>query len=186
MKKQNIKRVSQDVASKIETLIQSSYQKIAEDIVNVFRNKHLEIMKTFYDDYSPTMYYRKYRINQAFSSTVTPLHSSGYLVNVKIASENIHGKPYRTLFGYRKNGFDLAPKSPIDTEFVFRNVYFLGNHGQMIKLQKKDGWRASPNVKSLYPPPARRMQLYFNGFTGSTDYKNIQGKVKQYVKNALK
>lgn len=173
---------------------QDIYKKIGNSIAKEMMNTYRSSIKSFYDDYTPKVYYRRYRSyyfvdangTRAYSKLVHPdIDGKGFSVMMNITSDNIR-VPYKSLTGGFSSGQAL-------NELVFNNTFVLGQHGGRLPwnilpeddrpLFPSKRWRAYKTGWMWIPPtmdtpPKTQIDKWFDDYTNS-------GKIDKLVDNIV-
>lgn len=191
--------ISQDICKKIGN-------SIAKEMMETYRDS----IRSFYADYTPKAYRRRYRSyyfvdpsgTRAYTKLVHPnTNGKGFSVEMNISPSNIR-VPYRSITGGYSSGSSL-------NEMVFMNTFVYGQHGGRLPwdilppderpIYPSNRWRPLKNGWMWEPPrmdtpPKKQIDWWFKGYVKSnkidklideTVDKSIQQFMNSYIKQYL-
>lgn len=183
------------------------YNKIGNNIAKEMMLTYRRAIESFYQDYTPRAYYRRYRSyyfvdangTRSYTKLVRPdADGKGFSVMMNISPSNIR-VPYRSITGGFSSGSAL-------NDLVFNNTFVKGQHGGRLPWDilpederplfpsnrwkpYKRGWMWEPPTMS--DPPKAQIDRWFDDFTRSNKIDKLVDEItissiNQFVKSYMK
>lgn len=203
-------RLPKDFSLLPNYISQDIYKKVGNSIAKEMMDTYRRSIQSFYADYRPRVYRRRYRsyffVDPSGTKAYTNLihnktNGKGFSVEMNITPDNIR-VPYQSITGGFSSGSAL-------NQMVFMNTFVYGQHGGYLPwnilppderplypsdrwIQRKKQWMWEP--PRMDTPPKKQIDWWFKGYVKSNKIdktidnivdQSIQRFMENYIKQHL-